>query len=44
MHEHGGPINGIKLEDVQVLDMVVWAPNEGTSHGHMCLLLHKVIG
>jgi hypothetical protein len=44
MSEHGVPISGTKLEDVQVLNMVEWVPNEGTPHGHMHLLLHEVIG
>lgn len=40
----GVPINGTKPEDVQVLNMVEWVPNEGTPHGHMHFLLHEVIG
>jgi len=44
MSNYGGLIGGTKPEDVQVLNMVEWAPNKGTPHGHMRLLFHEVIG
>lgn len=43
MNRCGVPISGTKPEDVQVLNMVEWVPNEGTPHGHMHFLLHEVM-